>query len=133
MQVIIIGNKRAEICNVRSRNQNKELFLNKKQLYRIFPQNLKRCKIIKWGRDKGHEEVEIYRENMSIPTIINGDVNYTKNAFFALIRNKMIKSGGHGIFSTKALNLVKTMPEIIAVLSVIIITAYYVISANLGH
>lgn len=132
MQVIIIGNKRAEICNVRGRNQNKELFLNKKQLYRIFPQNLKRCKIIKWGRDKGHEEVEIYKENMSIPTIINGDVNYTKNAFFALIRNKMVKSN-HGIFSTKSLNLIKTLPETIAIISVIILTAYYVISANIGH
>lgn len=132
MQIIILGTKKAEICNIRGRNQNKELFLNKKQLYRIFPQNLKRCKIIKWGRDKGHDEIEIYRENMSVPTIVHSDINYTKKAFFALILNKVIKTdGGRGIFSTTAINYIQKMPEIIAVISVISITLYYIIKANL--
>lgn len=129
MQIIILGTKRAEICNIRGRNQNKELFLNKKQLYRIFPQNLKRCQIIKWGRDKGHDEIEIYQENMTIPTIVHGDINYKKTAFFALIRNKMVKSH-RGLFSTKAIDYIKKMPEIIAIISVIAITIYSVITAN---
>lgn len=127
MQIIILGTKRAEICNIRGRNQNKELFLNKKQLYRIFPQNLKRCKIIKWGRYKGHDEVEIYEENMTVPTIVHKDTNYTKNAFFALIRNKTMKGQNRRIFSTKAFDFIKNLPQAIAVISVIGITIYYVI------
>lgn len=127
MQIIILGTKRAEICNVRGRNQNKELFLNKKQLYRIFPQNLKRCKIIKWGRYKGHDEVEIYEENMTVPTIVHKDTNYTKNAFFALIRNKTMKGQNRRIFSTKAFDFIKNLPQAIAIISAIGFTIYYVI------
>lgn len=129
MQIIILGTKKAEICKVWGRNQNKELFLNKKQLYRIFPQNLKRCQIIKWGRDKGHDEIEIYQENMTIPTIVHGNTNYTKNAFFALIRNKMVKSS-HGIFSTKAINYIRKLPEIIAIIFAVGLIIFTVIQAN---
>lgn len=127
MQIIILGTKRAEICNVRGRNQNKELFLNKKQLYRIFPQNLKRCKIIKWGRYKGHDEVEIYEENMTVPTIVHKDTNYTKNAFFALIRNKTMKGQNRRIFSTKAFDFIKNLPQAIAIIAAIGFTIYYVV------
>lgn len=120
MQVIIIGTKRAEICPIRRRNQDKQLFARKSQLYRIFPEDLIRCEIVKYGEHYGFDEVIAYEENQTVP-FNPRCANYGKKEYFALIRVLKVRERNTG----KILAKVRKIPVgmIIAAACAIIVIA----------
>lgn len=67
MQVHVIGRNRAEICKVKNKDTDKHYFMSRKMLFSVFPDNLTRCIITKYGRWKTDEEIIIYKENAIIP------------------------------------------------------------------
>lgn len=67
MQVHIIGRNRAEICKVKNRDVDKHYFRSRNMLFSVFPDNLTRCIITKYGRWDNDEEIIIYKENAIIP------------------------------------------------------------------
>lgn len=125
MQMVIIGPKRAEICPVSKRNQDKVFFLRHKQLYRVDVENLKRTRIEKWGRFSHYEETEIYEENMTVPTIRYApDKTYSKTSYFAMIRTKKNNAHKRKFAASKAVDLSKKLP---AAIFTVLIVAFVVI------
>ena len=67
MQVHIIGRNRAEMCRIKNRDTDKHYFMSRRMLFSVYPDNLTRCIITKYGRWKTDEEIIIYKENAIIP------------------------------------------------------------------
>ncbi len=69
MIVIIRGRARAEICSIKKKDLEKHYFEHRKsQLYKVFPDDMHRMTIYKYGvMQKKEEEVIVYPENSLKP------------------------------------------------------------------
>lgn len=77
MQVIIMGEDRAEFCTVSKRNKEKHFIkIRKSQLYKVYPNGLCRCKIDYFGEEIKTDEIIVYAENETIPYIVKIGVRY---------------------------------------------------------
>lgn len=68
MMVIIIGANRAELYKVKANEQDKHFIQSKGQLYKVYPDGLRRMRIYGAdGKEKDSEEVLVYPENGIVP------------------------------------------------------------------
>ena len=75
MMLIIRGRARAELCSIKKKDQEKHYFEHRKsQLYKLYPDEVHRMTIYKYGvMQKKEEEVLIYPENSLIPDHPRGE------------------------------------------------------------
>ena len=93
MQVIIIGQNRAEFCNVKKNDKEKHFFMTRKQLYRVYPDGLTRMKVTRFGIEDESDEVIVYKENEIVPYHTRG-LDYSANRFvFVIDEHKLLTSG----------------------------------------
>lgn len=93
MQVIIIGQNRAEFCKVKKNDKEKHFFMTRKQLYRVYPDGLTRMMVTRYGEQEESDEVIVYKENEIIPYHTHG-LDYTSNRFvFQIDEHKLLTSG----------------------------------------
>lgn len=107
MIVIIVGQNRVEYCKIRAKDQDKELFVSRRQLYKVPPKGLIRMrrKDVS-GKDLESEEVIIYPEGSSAPyDTINGVSYYQEDVLpeIDMIRGAL----GTGPLSNKKRMLMK--------------------------
>lgn len=77
MQVIIMGEDRAEFCTVAKKNKEKHFIkIRNSQLYKVYPNGLCRMKIDWFGEEIRSDEVIVYAENETIPYIVKIGVRY---------------------------------------------------------
>lgn len=77
MQVIIMGEDRAEFCTVKKKNKEKHFIkIRNSQLYKVYPNGLCRMKIDYFGEEILSDEVIVYAENETIPYIVKIGVRY---------------------------------------------------------
>ncbi len=77
MQVIIMGEDRAEFCTVAKKNKEKHFIkIRNSQLYKVYPNGLCRMKIDWFGEEIRTDEVIVYAENETIPYIVKIGVRY---------------------------------------------------------
>lgn len=68
MMVIITGENRVEICVPNRRQEGLHFFKTRNQLYKIFPDGLRRVRIFDYGgKEIGSEEGIIFAENCTRP------------------------------------------------------------------
>lgn len=95
MMVIIIGDNRAEYCTLTKKQEGLHFFKTRNQLYKVFPDGLKRCRIFDYdGLEIKNEEVIIFRENDTHP-YDECEVDYTMDRLLSDVdRHKMMRPGG---------------------------------------
>lgn len=93
MMVIIFGKARAEFCLVRKKDHEKHFFKCRKQLYRVPPNGLSRCRINFYGKIT-EEEVIAYPEDEIFPYQPQ-DVKYSMDEFLMEIDGHKRLTGGN--------------------------------------
>lgn len=75
MMLIIRGRARAELCPIKKKDQEKHYFEHRKsQLYKVYPDEVHRMTIYKYGvMQKKEEEVLIFPENSLLPDHPRGE------------------------------------------------------------
>ena len=95
MQVIIMGEDRAEFCKVAKKNKEKHFIkIRKSQLYKVYPNGLCRCKIDWFGEEIRTDEVIVYAENETIPYIVKIGVRYGMEPLIMAIAEHKRMTGG---------------------------------------
>lgn len=87
MMVIIHGNNRVEICDVKLQDQEKHFFQSRGQLYKVYPDSLTRIDIIdNTGKEikKTSDECVIFTENNIKPHLTRG-VDYSPDTILRQI------------------------------------------------
>lgn len=67
MMVIIVGENRVEYCTLTRKQEGLHFFKTRNQLYKVFPDGLRRMRIFDFGKHIKDEEVIIFRENETHP------------------------------------------------------------------
>lgn len=75
MMLIIRGRARAELCPIKKKDQEKHYFEHRKsQLYKVYPDEVYRMTIYKYGiMQKKEEEVLVFPENSLLPDHPRGE------------------------------------------------------------
>lgn len=96
MQVIIMGEDRAEFCTVAKKNKEKHFIkIRNSQLYKVYPNGLCRMKIDWFGEEIRSDEVIVYAENETIPYIVKIGVRYgMEPMLMAIDEHKRMTNGG---------------------------------------
>ena len=95
MMVIITGENRVEICVPNRKQEGLHFFKTRNQLYKIFPDGLRRMRIFDYdGKEIGSEESIIFRENCTRPYDMM-DVDYSMDRLLSDVdRHKMMRPSG---------------------------------------
>lgn len=95
MQVIIMGEDRAEFCTVAKKNKEKHFIkIRNSQLYKVYPNGLCRMKIDWFGEEVRTDEVIVYAENETIPYIVKIGVRYgMESMLMAIDEHKSMTDG----------------------------------------
>lgn len=95
MMVIIMGEDRAEYCNVPKKNKEKHfLKIRNSQLYKVYPNGLSRCQIDYFGEETKTDEIIVYAENETVPYIRKEGVKYgMEEMFMSIDRHKRMTGG----------------------------------------
>ena len=72
MKVIIVGDNRAEIVTAKNSDLDKHFIQIRKQLYKLYPEQFYRCRIIRDGIERESEEVSCFLENSLQPFHTHG-------------------------------------------------------------
>lgn len=95
MQVIIMGEDRAEFCVVSKKNKEKHFIkIRNSQLYKVYPNGLCRMKIDYFGEEIRTDEVIVYAENETIPYIVKIGVRYGMEPMLMSIDEHKRMTGG---------------------------------------
>lgn len=72
MKVIIVGDNLADIVTAKPRDLDKHFIQIRKQLYKLYPEQFYRCRIIRKGCERESEEISCFMENSLYPFHTNG-------------------------------------------------------------
>lgn len=91
MMVIIIGENRAEYCQIKRQDEHLHFFQTRGQLYKIYPNGLTRARFFDYdGLEVANEEVVIFFENETHPYDTHG-IDYTMDRLLSDVdRHKMM-------------------------------------------
>ena len=115
MKVIIIGRNRVEMGTVKTRDLNKHYYMTHNQLYKVYPDGLTRCKIMKYGRTAGDDEIITYKENAVKPYHPHDQI-YTAARLIAEIDEHKLMKKQSTMGATKAGNEITDYYRLSAVL-----------------
>lgn len=102
MMVIIVGANRAELYKVKTSEQGKHFIQSKGQLYKVYPDGLRRMRVYGAdGKEKESEEVLVYSENSIVP-YKPGTTPYTADRILAEIDGHKEARGMGGILGPAA-------------------------------
>lgn len=94
MKVIIVGDNIADIVTAKNSDLDKHFIKIRKQLYKLYPEQFYRCRIIKKGIERDSEEISCFPENDSYPFHTNG-VRFDQETILAEIwEHKCTESTG---------------------------------------
>ena len=94
MIVTVMGEARAEYCNVPKKNKEKRFFLTRQQLYWTPPNGFARVRIDYFGEIK-EDEIIVYPEDDYIPYQIKSGMSYTMDGLLEEIDiHKGLTDGG---------------------------------------
>ena len=94
MKVIIVGDNLADIVTAKNSDLDKHFIKIRKQLYKLYPEQFYRCRIIKKGVERDSEEISCFRENDTYPFHTNG-VRFDQDTILAEIwEHKCTESTG---------------------------------------
>ena len=95
VQIIIEGMNRTEFCVPKTKDVDKRRFFETRgMLYRMYPDQLTKMRIIEYGIETGTDEVIVYQENSIHPQKERGTRISTDKIMADIDENKMI--GGSG-------------------------------------
>lgn len=72
MKTIIVGDNIADIVTAKNSDLDKHFIKIRKQLYKLYPEQFIRCRVIKKGIERESEEISCFPENSSYPFHTNG-------------------------------------------------------------
>ena len=94
MKVIIVGDNLADIVTAKNSDLDKHFIKIRKQLYKLYPEQFYRCRIIKKGVERDSEEISCFPENDTYPFHTNG-VRFDQDTILAEIwEHKCTESTG---------------------------------------
>ena len=95
MMVIIVGDNRVEYCTLTRKQEGLHFFKTRNQLYKVFPDGLKRLRIFDYdGLEIKNDEVIIFRENDTHP-YDECDLDYSMDRLLGDVdRHKMMHADG---------------------------------------
>lgn len=94
MKVIIKGDNLADIVTAKNSDLDKHFIKIRKQLYKLYPEQFYRCRIIKKGIERDSEEISCFLENSIYPFHTNG-VKFDQETNLAMIwEHKCTESSG---------------------------------------
>ena len=95
MMVIIVGDNRVEYCVLTRKQEGLHFFKTRNQLYKVFPDGLKRMRIFDYdGLEIKNEEAIIFRENDTHP-YDECDIDYSMDRLLGDVdRHKMMRANG---------------------------------------
>lgn len=94
MKVIIKGDNLADIVTAKNSDLDKHFIKIRKQLYKLYPEQFYRCRIIKKGIERDSEEISCFLENSIYPFHTNG-VKFDQETILAEIwEHKCTESSG---------------------------------------
>lgn len=130
MMTIIRGRARVELCPIKRKDQEKHYFEHRKsQLYKVYPDDLHRMTIYKYGvMQKREEEVIVYAENSLIPDHPRGQSYDFDKCASELDEHKIMMPrsafGGMNLMIKQANDLRKGIKPMLAPLIVVCVLAY---------
>lgn len=130
MLTIIRGRARVEVCAIKRKDQEKHYFEHRKsQLYKVYPDDLHRMTIYRYGvMQKREEEVIVYPENSLVPDHPRGESYDFDKCASELDEHKIMmpKSafGGMNLMIKQANQMRKGLKPMLAPLIVVCVLAY---------
>lgn len=130
MMLIIRGRARAELCGIRKKDQEKHYFEHRaSQLYKLYPDEVHRMTIYKYGvMQKKEEEVLVYPENSLVPDHPRGEAYQFDKLASELDGHKIMlpkKSFGNLNLAIKQMNATrKSLAPMVPVIIVAAVLAY---------
>lgn len=104
MMVIITGENRVEICVPNKKQEGLHFFKTRNQLYKIFPDGLRRIRIFDYGgKEISSEAGIIFRENCTRP-YDEMDIDYTMDRLISDVdRHKLMRATNSLGFGNRAI------------------------------
>lgn len=130
MLTIIRGRARVEVCAIKRKDQEKHYFEHRKsQLYKVYPDDLHRMTIYKYGvMQKREEEVIVYPENSLVPDHPRGECYAFDKCASELDEHKIMMPrntfGGMNLMIKQANQMRKGLKPMLAPLIVVCVLAY---------
>lgn len=130
MLTIIRGRARVEVCAIKRKDQEKHYFEHRKsQLYKVYPDDLHRMTIYKYGvMQKREEEVIVYPENSLVPDHPRGECYVFDKCASELDEHKIMMPrntfGGMNLMIKQANQMRKGLKPMLAPLIVVCVLAY---------
>lgn len=127
MKVIIIGRNRVEMGKVKTRDLNKHYYMTHNQLYKVYPDGLTRCKIMKYGRTAGDDEIITYKENAVKPYHPHDQIYTAARLIAEIDEHKLMKKQstmGAIYYARQAQEFWKQLKPMIPIILVLIIVIY---------